>query len=192
MKVTASSNNHNRVRIIGGEWRSRILRVSPSADVRPTPDRVRETLFNWLQGPVTGARCLDLFAGSGALGLEALSRGAAAVVALELDPHAATAIRQNCEALQTTKLQLMQRSAVEWLQHNASGQRFDIVFLDPPFAAGLYATCMELLQQQQWLSPGALVYLESEQPLDQLALPANWQMIRHKRAGAVHFGLCST
>jgi 16S rRNA (guanine966-N2)-methyltransferase len=184
-------NTRNRLRIIGGSWRSRVVTFADAQDLRPTPDRVRETLFNWLQPRLVGARCVDLFAGSGVLGFEALSRGAASVTALELDGHAAAAIRANVKTLQTDKLRLEQRNALDWLRDNAQQQRFDIVFLDPPFADNLYTDCCRLLDEQQWLAPGALVYLESGAKLDDIALPATWQLIRNKRAGAVHYGLCA-
>jgi 16S rRNA (guanine966-N2)-methyltransferase len=187
--MKASANSRNRLRIIGGDWRSRVLQFPALADLRPTPDRVRETLFNWLQGPIVGARCLDLFAGSGALGFEALSRGAIAVTALELDPHAAEAIRQNAALLKTEQLQLLQRNALDWLAQRGSAAPFDLVFLDPPYAAGLYAPCSNLLQEQTWLAPGALVYVEAAEPLDTLGLPAQWRLVRSKRAGSVYFGL---
>jgi len=180
----------NRVRIIGGDWRSRVLTFADVPDLRPTPDRVRETLFNWLQATIVGARCLDLFAGSGALGFEALSRGATRVVALELDPNAAAAIRANAETLNTGKLELVQKSAPLWLQANTSAVQFDVVFVDPPYQAGLYQPCLELLQQQKWLAPGALLYVEADQSLDTLGLPQDWELVKHKRAGGVHFGLC--
>lgn len=189
MPIT-SDKPRNRLRIIGGDWRSRIVEFADTPDVRPTPDRVRETLFNWLQPVIAGAHCLDVFAGSGVLGFEALSRGAASVVALELDPKAATAIRLNAKTLQTAKLKLEQRSGLEWLGSNVQQQRFDVVFLDPPFAANLFADCCRLLAEQQWLAPRALVYLESGASLETLTLPEGWKLIRHKRAGAVHYGLC--
>jgi 16S rRNA (guanine966-N2)-methyltransferase len=188
----SNEKSRNRLRIIGGEWRSRLVQFADSPDLRPTPDRVRETLFNWLQPTLVGARCLDLFAGSGVLGFEALSRGATAVVALELDTKAAAAIRDNIRALQTDKLRLEQRNGVEWLASNPQQQRFDVVFLDPPFADNLLAECCRLLVQQQWLAPRALVYVESGASLDEIALPTGWDLIRHKRAGAVFYGLCST
>jgi 16S rRNA (guanine966-N2)-methyltransferase len=187
--MKASANSRNRLRIIGGDWRSRVLQFPARADLRPTPDRVRETLFNWLQGPIVGARCLDLFAGSGALGFEALSRGAIAVTALELDPQAAEAIRQNAALLKTEQLQLLQRNALDWLAQRGSTAPFDLVFLDPPYAAGLYAPCCNLLLKQTWLAPGALVYVEAAEPLDTLGLPAEWRLVRSKRAGSVYFGL---
>jgi 16S rRNA (guanine966-N2)-methyltransferase len=185
-----STKARNRLRIIGGEWRSRVVNFADIADVRPTPDRVRETLFNWLQAPIVGAKCLDLFAGSGVLSFEALSRGASSVLALELDPKAAAAIRNNASALGTAQVQLIQKNTLDWLRTNSSSQQFDVVFVDPPFAAGLYESCFSLLQQHGWLAPAALVYVEADQPIDQLKLPDGWTLIRNKRAGAVYYGLC--
>src|SRR5690606_31741912 len=124
----------NRIRIIGGDWRSRVLDFPDLPELRPTPDRVRETLFNWLQFDITGARCLDLFAGSGVLGFEALSRGAASVMAFETDTSAVRALRENASRLGARGYQLTPGSALEWLQHGTP-QTFDIVFLDPPFGA---------------------------------------------------------
>ena len=187
-----SSKARNRLRIIGGEWRSRVVSFADIPDIRPTPDRVRETLFNWLQAPIVGARCLDLFAGSGVLSFEALSRGARSVLALELDPKAAAAIRNNANQLKTGHLQLIQENALDWLQKNGSGQQFDVIFVDPPYTAGFYEPCCHLLQQNGWLAPSALVYLEADQSLDLLTLPEEWRLIKHKRAGAVHYGLCET
>jgi 16S rRNA (guanine966-N2)-methyltransferase len=187
-----SSKARNRLRIIGGEWRSRVVSFADIPDIRPTPDRVRETLFNWLQGSIVGAKCLDLFAGSGVLSFEALSRGAASVLALELDPKAAAVIRDNASQLKTVNLQFIQKNALDWLRANNSNQQFDVVFVDPPFAAGLYESCFGLLQQNGLLAPAALVYVEADQPLDLLTLPDEWRLIRHKRAGTVHYGLCKT
>jgi 16S rRNA (guanine966-N2)-methyltransferase len=189
MTCMSSSNYRNRLRIIGGEWRSRVVVFADAPDLRPTPDRVRETLFNWLQPRLAGAKCLDLFAGSGVLGFEALSRGAGSVTALELDINAVAAIRANIKTLQAENFRLEPRNALEWLRSNAQQQRFDVVFLDPPFAENQYEECCRLLAEQQWLAPGALVYLESGASLDAIALPQGWELIRHKRAGAVHYGL---
>lgn len=187
-----STKTRNRLRIIGGQWRSRIIGFADAPDLRPTPDRVRETLFNWLQAAVVGARCLDLFAGSGVLSFEALSRGATSVLALELDPKAAAAIRNNAAQLNAEHLQFAQKDALDWLKSNSSGQQFDIVFVDPPYAGGLYEPCCQLLQQNGWLAPSAVVYIEADQPLDMLTLPAGWRLVKNKRAGAVHYGLCET
>lgn len=187
-----SPKTRNRLRIIGGDWRSRVVVFADAPNLRPTPDRVRETLFNWLQPRLAGARCLDLFAGSAVLGLEALSRGAAAVTALELDSQALAAIRANISTLQTDKLRLEARDALDWLRSNTQQQRFDLVFLDPPFAENLHGECCRLLAEQAWLAPKALVYLESGASLEEIPLPPLWKLIRHKRAGAVYYGLAQS
>jgi 16S rRNA (guanine966-N2)-methyltransferase len=192
MPRMSSPNSRNRLRIIGGDWRSRVVVFADAPDLRPTPDRVRETLFNWLQPTLVGAKCLDLFAGSGVLGFEALSRGATTVTALELAPQAVAAIRANIATLQTDKLRLEPRNALDWLRANAQQQRFDVVFLDPPFAENLHGECCRLLAEQQWLAPRAVIYLESDASLDTIELPQGWKLIRHKRAGAVHYGLAQS
>src|SRR6188508_1826397 len=124
--------NRNRVRIIGGKWRSRVLRFPPAAQLRPTPDRVRETLFNWLGQRLDGLACVDLFAGSGALGFEALSRGASRAVMVESDRAVAQALRENAKALEAAGLQVVQRDALAFLEE--PGEKFDLAFVDAPFA----------------------------------------------------------
>ena len=188
---TKSSNTKasNKVRIIGGDWRSRMLNFADIPDIRPTPDRVRETLFNWLQFDLYGAHCLDLFAGSGVLGLEALSRGAAKVLAVENNARAVQAIRSNAERLGTHKLELIQGSAIDLLQHG-NATACDIVFLDPPFAAELHSSCCRLLAERGWLKDQALIYLEAPLPFASLGLPHDWQVLKEKRAGDVYYGLC--
>jgi 16S rRNA (guanine966-N2)-methyltransferase len=182
--------SRNRIRIIGGDWRSRQLQFPDAPGLRPTPDRVRETLFNWWQYTIIGKRCLDLFAGSGALGFEALSRGASVVVALETDSGVASSLRSNAKLLGTDTLTVMQHDALQWLAQPAT-QQFDLAFVDPPFAANLHERCCELLQQNGWLAPGAQIYLEAGNDLGELTLPCAWQLIRQKRAGDVHYGLAT-
>ncbi len=175
------------LRIIGGEWRSRKLPVADVPGLRPTPDRVRETLFNWLQTQIPGAHCLDVFAGSGALGFEAASRGAAEVVMLEKDRLAGKLLADNIRLLQARNIQLLQTDAIHWL-HKA-GQRFDIVFVDPPYATDLLVQTCRLLEQQSWLNDNAYIYLElsSQQTLPEL--PTNWQILKGKKAGEVGYYL---
>src|SRR5512134_3872213 len=150
----------NRVRIIGGAWRSRLVSFPPRKDLRPTPDRVRETLFNWLGQDLTGLSCLDLFAGSGALGFEAASRGAQRVVMVESDAAAFRALTANREALDAASVQLRKADALEFLRTDAGV--YDVVFVDPPFQAGYWPRIAPLLPPR--LAPGALVYHESAQP----------------------------
>jgi 16S rRNA (guanine966-N2)-methyltransferase len=187
-----SDKSRNRLRIIGGEWRSRVLQFADAPGLRPTPDRIRETLFNWLQLKIAGARCLDLFAGSGALGFEALSRGATHVTALELDAGAATAIEHNARQLKTAALTLLRQDAMQWLARGNPGEAFTIAFIDPPFASRLQPEICRLLDANGWLAAGALVYVEAAEPLESLELPAGWNLLRSKRAGTVHYGLCQS
>ena len=191
--MTVNSNKGpGVVRIIGGQWRSRTIAVAEAPGLRPTPDRVRETLFNWLQFSLAGARCLDLFAGTGILGLEALSRGAASVTALETDAAAAALLRRNAAMLHADTLRVLQEDALQRLARGPGEVRYDLVFIDPPFATALQQRSCELLHTHDWLTPGARVYLEAAQPLDTLTLPPGWTLTRHKRAGEVHYGLCET
>ncbi len=175
------------LRIIGGAWRGRKWRFPEGADIRPTPDRVRETLFNWLGGRVQGARCLDLFAGSGALGLEALSRGASHVSFIDCAEAVVRELRLRLAEWQATDARVERSDALAFLE--AGGQPFDIVFLDPPFAAGLLAQAAARLSQHGWLRPGALIYLEAAASAALPPLPAGWQPLRAKRAGEVGYHL---
>ncbi|MBO0614379.1 MAG: rRNA ((966)-N(2))-methyltransferase RsmD [Pseudomonadota bacterium] len=151
---------NNLLRIIGGEWRSRKLRFADVAGLRPTPDRVRETLFNWLQTQVPGARCLDLFAGSGALGLEALSRGAGEVVMVEKHPAAARLLRENITLLGAQNALLLHDDAFRYLQRETVG--FDLIFLDPPFRQNLLVPVLEAIVDKGLLKTGGMIYLEQE------------------------------
>jgi 16S rRNA (guanine966-N2)-methyltransferase len=178
------------LRIIGGEWRGRRIRVTDTAGLRPTPDRVRETLFNWLRPILAGARCLDLFAGSGALGLEALSQGAAEVTFVELDPAPAASIGAHLRALGAQgRGRVMQVDALHWL--GGPVQAVDVVFLDPPFDAPLLAPACALLESRGWLRPRAHVYLEHRAGSEPPGLPSTWRLLRSKRAGDVGYHLAA-
>ena len=181
-----ASPRPGRVRIIAGRWRGRRIPVPDLPELRPTPDRVRETLFNWLQGALPGTRCLDLFAGSGLLGLEALSRGAAEVVAVERSPRAADALRRAATELGATGLQVRVEEAQAYLR--GTPRPFDIVFLDPPFASDLLPGLLAQLTAG-WLAPAAWVYLESGTGEAVSALPPGWEAYREGRAGEVHYRL---
>ena len=178
---------NNQVRIIGGRWRGRRLRFPPLEGLRPTPDRVRETLFNWLAPVIEGACCLDLFAGSGALGIEALSRGAAEVVLVERHPLAVRQLRENLALLGMDSAQVIQADALSWLRRRA--QAFDIVLLDPPFGGKLLVPVCAALEQDGWLAANARIYLETESALQDLELPQNWTLVRDKTAGQVSYRL---
>ena len=171
----------NRVRIIAGKWRSRLVRFPPVAALRPTPDRVRETLFNWLGQRLDDLVCLDLFAGSGALGFEALSRGAARVVMVERDRAVAKALRESARALEA-HAEVVESDALAFVRKTA--ERFDVAFLDPPFASDLAARALEALPR--CLRPEARVYVESAEKL-QPAAP--YALLREDRAGAVRYAL---
>jgi 16S rRNA (guanine966-N2)-methyltransferase len=175
------------LRIIGGEWRGRRIRFPGEGGIRPTPDRVRETLFNWLMAKVAGSRCLDLFAGSGALGLEALSRGAAHATFVERDRRNVAGLREIASRLAPERSRVIEADALAWL--GGPSQPFDIVFLDPPFADGLLADAMRLLDARGWLAADAFIYLEMPAKAGAPALPAGWTMHRTGRAGAVGYHL---
>ena len=174
--------NRNRVRIIAGKWRSRLLKFPPAAQLRPTPDRVRETLFNWLGQRLDGLECLDLFAGSGALAFEALSRGAARAVMVESDRQVAQALRENAKVLAAEGAEVVQRDALEYLAETSDA--FDVAFVDAPFASDLARRALDCLPPR--LKPGARVYVESARPL---ALEPPWTALREDRAGAVRYAL---
>ncbi|MGH8377937.1 MAG: 16S rRNA (guanine(966)-N(2))-methyltransferase RsmD [Gammaproteobacteria bacterium] len=177
----------NEFRIIAGQWRRRRLKFPDLPGIRPSPDRVRETLFNWLQQGVGGARCLDLFAGSGALGLEAMSRSAARVLFVDRERQVVEALRAHLDLLHAPNGAALQSDALAYLRGPA--QTFDIVFLDPPFASPqLLAESAVALEHGGWLAPEARIYMES--PLgSKMVLPATWELIRESHAGRVGFGL---
>lgn len=179
--------SQGRVRIIGGEQRRLQLPVAEVDGLRPTTDRIRETLFNWLDPHLPGKRVLDAFAGTGALGFEALSRGAKALTAIEQDPRALAMLRENAQHFPAAAIELIGGDARAWLQRPASTQ-FDIVFLDPPFADADSGELCTLLHRQGWLSADALVYREcsTAEPSDP---PPVFQTIKEKTAGQVRYGL---
>ncbi len=184
----ARSGGSNMLRIVGGKWRSRRLRFVDAEGLRPTPDRVRETLFNWLQFEINGAHCLDAFAGSGALGFEALSRGAASVVMLEKQRPQFLALQQSAQELQAVGLTLLSGDARQLLREPAAWQPqqgFDGIFLDPPFHKDLLPEICTLLHERGLLRPEAFVYVESESDWAGLALPAAISLQKQTRAGLV-------
>lgn len=185
-KTASRAALQNRLRIIAGRWRGIRIEFPPLQVIRPSPDRVRETLFNWLQQHVAGARCLDLFAGSGALGIEALSRGARHVTFVDREPQVVRHITATLQRLGSDAGTVVLDEALRFLDRPR--QPFDIVFLDPPFASGLLqAVCDQLAAG--WLAPGAYVYIEcpADQPLP--ALPPGWSLWRSRCAGQVGYHL---
>jgi 16S rRNA (guanine966-N2)-methyltransferase len=187
VSTAARARPGGTLRIIGGAWRGRKIQFPPVEAIRPTPDRVRETVFNWLQQDIAGARCLDLYAGSGALGLEALSRGAAQVVFVDVDPAVGRHLSQALAQLGCDRGQVICSDAVRYL--GGVPQPFDIVFLDPPFAERALADACRRLDERGWLRAGGLAYLEDKAAAGVPELPAGWTMLRSKRAGAVGYHL---
>lgn len=184
--MTSRGGDRSRLRIIGGEHRGRQLAFADQAGLRPTGDRLRETLFNWLQAVIPGARCLDLFAGSGALGFEAASRGARRVVMVEAAPLAARYLEQNAALLGLQeRVDVVNADAIGWLSGPA--EPFEVVFVDPPFAADLVPTVIERLAAGEWLAAQAWVYIEQHARQSLPTLPAGWQLWRDKRAGQVAY-----
>ncbi len=175
------------LRIIGGQWRGRKLPFVAAEGLRPTGDRIRETLFNWLMADLPNAHCLDAFSGSGALGLEALSRGAASATLIELNADAAAQIRQNLHLLQCDRGQVMQTDCLSYLQQ-APPQPFDVVFIDPPFQLDLWPATIAALEQPGRLSPTATIYLETPRQYA-LCCPPHWHLHRQKQAGDVCYRL---
>jgi 16S rRNA (guanine966-N2)-methyltransferase len=183
----ALQKNTGLLRIIGGEWRGRKIRFPGVEGLRPTPDRVRETLFNWLAPVIAGSRCLDLFAGSGALGLEALSRGAASVTFVERQRDAAQQLGETAALLARGRATVHQADVAAWLAGPAAA--FDIVFVDPPYGSALLAEAMHALESRGWLEHEAFVYLEAPAKAGAPALPGPWNLHRSGRAGAVGYHL---
>lgn len=184
----------NQIRIIGGKWRGRKIQVTDIPGLRPTPDRIRETLFNWLLPELQNARCLDLFAGTGVLGLEALSRGAQKVVFLEKDKNVFQTLEKTLESLKAEKdcFEILNMDALAWLsdvniqkKHGA----FDIVFIDPPYALDLLASTFLQLDKGAWITNHGLIYFESNHPIEGSILPKTWEILKEKKAGLVHYYL---
>lgn len=190
-RASKAAAEESFVRIIGGQWRSRRLSFVATQGLRPTPDRVRETLFNWLQGVTSGARCLDLCAGSGALGFEALSRGASSLVFVEQSHQVARTLQSNLQQLKVQNAEVVTASALEWLDSRATDEteRFDLVFMDPPFRQGLVAPLCALLERRNLLAERAMIYIECERELVLPPLPADWVLYREKQAGQVSYRL---
>ena len=186
MKRTASGG---AVRIIAGRWRRRLLPVTGTGRLRPTPDRVRETLFNWLGGDVEGARCLDLFAGTGALGFEAASRGAKAVVMVERERDVAALLESTARALGAGNVEVVCADALVWSP--PAGGRFDIVFLDPPYSGPAPEASLARLDRLDGLADDCLVYLETNRDSTGIELPPGWRLLHARRAGRVRYHLVS-
>jgi 16S rRNA (guanine966-N2)-methyltransferase len=177
-----------RLRIVAGNWRSRLLEIADVPGLRPTSARIRETVFNWLAPRIAGARCLDLFAGTGALGLEALSRGAADCVFVEKSAKAAKTLRANIVALQAENAVVHETKAAKFLRQG-SAEPFEIVFLDPPFAADILSDLCRLLEESSILADNARIYIEEDRSQPELMLPELWQVMKTKNSGNVRYSL---
>lgn len=189
-KSNLNTKNTGSIRIIAGKYRGRKLPVLDAEGLRPTTDRVKETLFNWLMPYINDAICLDCFAGSGGLGFEALSRGAKQVVFLELNKKAAQQLKQNLALVNVTSAQVMQTDSLAFLSraNDDLNNTFDLVFVDPPFRKGLLTQIGSKLTQG-WLADNALIYVESEAEFNTSELPVNWQLLKEKIAGQVAYRL---
>ncbi len=179
----------NKVRIIAGEWRGSVLFFDDQPGLRPTPGRVRETLFNWLGEQIIGMRCLDLFAGSGALGFEAISRGAASVTLVDNNPAVCKMLQHNRLRLKSEARITIEQSSAESFLQQPPEQPCDLVFIDPPFHHRIVANICQMLEQNGWLSASALIYLEQEQSGSLADLPEQWQWLHGKSAGEVAYHL---
>lgn len=179
-----------QIRIIAGKWRSRLVAFPDVVGLRPTGDRIRETLFNWLAPSISGSRCLDLFAGSGALCFEALSRGAAYCLALEKHPQAAGCLADNKILLDASGLTITRKDTLAHLQQRPD-KPFDIVFVDPPFDANLLTDACNLLEKNDWVANGGLIYCELSTQQNNFTPPANWQVVRNKVTSGVTYLLFS-
>jgi 16S rRNA (guanine966-N2)-methyltransferase len=176
------------VRIIGGKWRGTRLPVPDLPGLRPSGDRSRETLFNWLQAEIHGACCVDLFAGSGVLGLEAASRGAAEVTLIEKSRVAAGVLRESLQKLDAGQVRVVQADAIEWLAA-CQTQSLDIVFIDPPFSSSLHSRAIKLLAAGDCVKKGGLVYLETPREIPPPVPPPGWEIVREKLLGEVRLQL---
>lgn len=183
-----SRNNMGELRIIGGDFRGRKLPVLDAEGLRPTSDRVRETVFNWLQFDIAGAHCLDVFAGSGALSFEAISRGAKSVTLLELNTANAQQLKNNAATLKAQQANICQTDSLQWLQQPAQ-QVFDVVFLDPPFHKGMMQEAVDLLFKNGYIAEHSLIYVEQEKGLEWPTLANGWELKKDKKTSQVQFGL---
>ncbi len=188
MAKPSQSQRQGQIRIIGGQWRGRKLAISDSIGLRPTSSRMRETLFNWLAPMIQDARCLDCFSGSGALGLEALSRHAAEAVLLEYNDRVAKQLLLHLAVLKAKNAQVIRTNTLNWLARPCD-RPFDLIFLDPPFHQGLLSYAIPLLEQQSWLSDEAWIYIESESSYNLEMIPSHWRLQKEKIMGQVVYRL---
>ena len=184
-----SHSGTNQVRIIAGQFRSRRLSFTDAAGLRPTPDRVRESVFNWLQAYLPGAVCMDLFAGTGVMGFESLSRGAQQVTFIEKQASAVSSLRHNAETLKVSdQVEIRQGDTLQILP-TLPVASVDIVFADPPYGQGLIAKCLQSLHNHPVLKPGGLLYVEQESTLPAPDSTPEWCLLKDKQAGQVGYYL---
>jgi 16S rRNA (guanine966-N2)-methyltransferase len=187
--VGEKSKLSTKLRIIGGQWRGRKLSIANVDGLRPTGNRIRETLFNWLSADITDSVCLDLFAGSGALGFESVSRGAAHVTMLEKNSHAYRTLQQHCQTLQTHRTHVIEQDCLLWLkQPSLKKASVDIAFIDPPFALSIWHQTIDALISSQLLKHHALIYVETPRDTT-IQVPDLWKIHKEKQAGQVCFRL---
>ncbi|MEG3755739.1 16S rRNA (guanine(966)-N(2))-methyltransferase RsmD [Psychromonas arctica] len=181
-------NSDGFIRLISGQWRGKKLPVKDKQGLRPTTDRTKETLFNWLMHDIRDANCLDCFSGSGSLGFEALSRYCQFCTFLELDKQVAVQLQNNISTLKAENAEVIQGDSLRYLSQNASRQ-YNVVFIDPPFNLGLAQPCIEQLEEQGYLTDNSLIYVEVENTLTNLSFPSNWTLLKEKNAGQVRYQL---
>ena len=188
----SEKNNHPQkegfIRLIAGKWRGKKLPVKNLQGLRPTTDRTKETLFNWLMHDIRDANCLDCFSGSGSLGFEALSRSANNVISLELDINVVKQLKNNAIILKTNDADVIQTDTLHYLQQSAA-RPFDIIFIDPPFNCNLIQPCCDLLESNNYIAENTLIYIEMESNINKLILPSNWLCIKEKQTGQVIYQL---
>ena len=179
----------NQVRIIGGNFRGQKITFSNNQGLRPTGSRIKETLFNWLALSILDSNCLDLFAGSGSLGIESISRGAKSVTMIEKSRSAFAAIKNSCSRLGIKDVSLVETDSMGWLTHKNNLKSFDVVFLDPPFDSDLISSCCELLEKNLFLAKSAYIYIETTRNHPIINVPDNWKLLRGKNTGQVAYKL---
>lgn len=184
-KQPNNKSNDGFIRIISGQFRNRKLPVKDVQGLRPTTDRIKETVFNWLMQDTRDAKVLDCFAGSGGLGFETLSRFAHSATFLEMDNSACAQLKTNAQTLKLNNADIHCTDSLRYLGQNTNEQQFDLVFVDPPFRQNLAKPCCDLLIENNWLSENALIYVEVESELNNLDLPSNWLLLKEKVAGQV-------
>lgn len=189
LRYAPMTKQANSIRIIAGTLGSRKISFPDRAEIRPTGDRIRETLFNWIQHEVDGSNCLDLFAGSGALGIEALSRGAKQAVFVEMNSVIAAALTENLQTLRLDNCEVCRQDALQWIASSASPEKFNIVFLDPPFDSDLLGKSCSELESSARLVSNCLIYIEQAHPVTPDDIPSTWSLLKEKKAGNVFYCL---